>query len=47
MADNKSNIPTESLQLVNFYGSVIPIDEYRRLMQDEDERAAYLDFLRG
>ena len=34
-----------SIALVNFYGSLISEELFRKLMQDEDERAAYLDYL--
>ena len=32
--------------LVYFCGSLIPIEEYKKLVKDQDEREANLDYLR-
>ena len=47
MADYAVPKHDESLNLVYFFGSLISKQKYTELMQDEDERAAYLDYLRG
>ena len=47
MANYNVPVHDESLQMTNFYGTLIPMEDYKKLMQDEDERDAYLDYLRG
>ena len=37
----------QALNLVNFYGSLVSREKYIELMKNQEEREAYLDYLKG